>query len=39
MGLFMVKTQLEFIGAKISAKSEVDQGIAFTIEFDCGNLD
>lgn len=34
LGLFMVKTQVEAIGGKISVKSEVNEGTEFTIEFD-----
>lgn len=33
MGLFMVKTQVELLGGKISVKSEVGRGSEFTIEF------
>jgi signal transduction histidine kinase len=32
MGLFMVKAQVEAMGGKISAISEVDKGTVFTIE-------
>ncbi len=32
-GLFMVKTQVEVMGGKISATSEVNKGSTFTIEF------
>jgi PAS domain S-box-containing protein len=34
MGLYMVKTQVETLGGKISIKSEVNQGTEFIIEFD-----
>ncbi len=34
MGLFMVKTQVEILGGKISVESEVNAGATFTIEFD-----
>ncbi|MFA9212978.1 MAG: hypothetical protein ACEQSR_03925 [Candidatus Methylacidiphilales bacterium] len=33
MGLFMVKTQVEAIGGKITVKSELNVGTEFTIEF------
>jgi PAS domain S-box-containing protein len=33
MGLFMVKTQVEAMGGKISLKSVVDKGTEFTLEF------
>ncbi len=33
VGLFLVKTQIEALGGKISAKSEVDKGTTFTITF------
>ena len=33
MGLFMVKTQVETLGGKITIASEIDQGTTFTIEF------
>jgi sensor histidine kinase regulating citrate/malate metabolism len=33
MGLYMVKMQVEKLGGKISVKSEVNQGIEFTIAF------
>jgi signal transduction histidine kinase len=33
MGLFMVKTQVETLGGKISIKSEVNKGTVFEIEF------
>jgi signal transduction histidine kinase len=33
MGLFMVKTQVESLGGKISIKSELDKGTEFRIEF------
>ncbi len=34
MGLFMVKTQVETLGGRISVVSEVNKGTEFTIEFD-----
>ena len=34
MGLFMVKTQVETIGGKISVKSEVNEGTEFRIELE-----
>jgi PAS domain S-box-containing protein len=34
MGLYMVKTQAEILGGKISVNSEVNEGTEFTIEFD-----
>jgi len=34
MGLFMVKTQVETLGGKITIKSEVNKGTKFTIEFE-----
>jgi PAS domain S-box-containing protein len=34
MGLFMVKTQVETLGGKISVKSKVNEGTEFKIEFD-----
>ena len=34
MGLYMVKTQVEILGGKISIESEVDNGVEFMIEFD-----
>ena len=34
MGLFMVKTQVETLGGKISLQSEVNSGTEFKIEFD-----
>ncbi len=34
MGLFMVKTQVDAIGGKISIESEIDKGTEFTIIFD-----
>ncbi|HER40286.1 MAG TPA: PAS domain S-box protein, partial [Salinimicrobium catena] len=37
MGLFMVKTQVEMLGGKISIKSEVDKGTSFTIVFSNNN--
>ncbi|WP_192820391.1 PAS domain S-box protein [Rufibacter sp. LB8] len=33
LGLFMVKTQVEALGGKISVQSEVNQGVEFTILF------
>ncbi len=33
MGLYMVKTQVESLGGKITVKSEVNKGTEFTIEF------
>jgi signal transduction histidine kinase len=33
MGLFMVKTQVEALGGKISVKSEVNKGTEFKIVF------
>ncbi|MEO7768392.1 MAG: PAS domain-containing sensor histidine kinase, partial [Ferruginibacter sp.] len=33
MGLFMVKTQVETLGGKISIESEVNKGTTFTIKF------
>jgi signal transduction histidine kinase len=33
MGLFMVKTQVETLGGKISITSEVNKGTEFRIEF------
>jgi PAS domain S-box-containing protein len=34
MGLYMVKSQVETLGGKISIRSEVDKGTEFRIEFD-----
>jgi PAS domain S-box-containing protein len=34
MGLFMVKTQIEALGGKVSIKSEVNHGTEFIIEFE-----
>jgi signal transduction histidine kinase len=34
MGLYMVKTQAEILGGRISIKSEVNQGTEFEIEFE-----
>jgi signal transduction histidine kinase len=34
MGLFMVKTQVETLGGKISIQSGVNKGTEFKIEFD-----
>jgi PAS domain S-box-containing protein len=34
MGLFLVKTQVETLGGKISVKSEVNKGTEFKIEFE-----
>ncbi len=39
MGLFMVKTQVEALGGKISLESNVNQGSEFKIEFDLQNSD
>ena len=36
IGLFMVKTQVETLGGKITVESEVGMGTEFVIEFDCG---
>ncbi|SRX54719.1 PAS domain S-box protein [Aequorivita sp. CIP111184] len=36
MGLYMVKTQVETLGGKISVNSEVNKGTVFTIEFEYG---
>ncbi len=33
MGLFMIKTQIEALGGKISVKSQVNEGTEFIIEF------
>ena len=33
MGLFMVKTQVETLGGKISVESEVNKGTRFIIQF------
>lgn len=33
MGLFMVKTQVETLGGKMSIRSEVNKGTEFKIEF------
>jgi PAS domain S-box-containing protein len=33
VGLFLTKTQIETLGGSISASSELDQGITFTIQF------
>lgn len=38
MGLFMVKTQVEMLGGKISLASKVDHGSTFTIQFKNQNL-
>lgn len=38
MGLFMVKTQVETLGGKISVRSEVNKGSEFTIEFENDSL-
>lgn len=38
MGLFMVKTQVEALGGKISLQSEVNKGSEFKIEFDTRNF-
>ncbi|MDP5229054.1 MAG: PAS domain S-box protein [Cellulophaga sp.] len=34
MGLFMVKTQVELLGGKITFKSEINEGTEFLIEFE-----
>ena len=34
MGLFMVKTQVETLGGKISVESRINEGTEFKIEFD-----
>jgi signal transduction histidine kinase len=34
MGLFMVKTQVDLLGGKISVVSEVNNGSEFIIEFE-----
>lgn len=34
LGLFMVKSQVESLGGKISVKSEINKGTEFTIEFE-----
>ena len=34
MGLFMVKTQVDLLGGKISVASEINKGCEFTIEFE-----
>lgn len=34
MGLYMVKTQVEILGGKISVSSEVDKGTTFVVEFE-----
>ncbi|MEP6596490.1 MAG: ATP-binding protein [Ginsengibacter sp.] len=34
MGLFMVKTQVETLGGRISIKSKVNKGTEFKIEFE-----
>ena len=34
LGLFMVKTQVETLGGKISIKSKVNEGTEFTIQFE-----
>ncbi len=38
MGLFMIKTQVEKLGGKISVISEVNNGTEFTIEFENNSL-
>lgn len=37
MGLYMVKTQVETLGGKISVKSKVNEGTEFRIEFELQN--
>ena len=39
MGLYMVKTQVETLGGRISIESEVNQGTTFTIEFENNLID
>jgi PAS domain S-box-containing protein len=39
MGLFMIKTQVETLGGKISINSEVNKGVEFTLDFDNNNYD
>lgn len=39
MGLFMVKTQVEMLGGKISISSEINKGTSFYIEFKNINLE
>jgi chemotaxis protein histidine kinase CheA len=34
MGLFMIKTQVETLGGRISLKSAINKGTEFTIELD-----
>ncbi len=34
MGLYIVKSQVETLGGKISVNSTVNEGAEFTIEFD-----
>lgn len=34
MGLYMVKTQVEILGGKISVQSQVGKGTEFTIAFE-----
>jgi PAS domain S-box-containing protein len=38
MGLFMVKTQVETLGGKISVQSKVNEGTEFKIEFELQNF-
>jgi signal transduction histidine kinase len=38
MGLFLVKTQVELLGGKITVSSEINRGTEFRIEFENGNL-
>ncbi len=38
MGLYMVKTQVEMLGGKISIQSEINKGTEFRIEFGADKL-
>jgi PAS domain S-box-containing protein len=38
MGLFMIKTQVETLGGKISINSEVNKGVEFTLDFENNQL-
>jgi signal transduction histidine kinase len=38
MGMFMIKTQVETLGGKISVSSEVNNGTEFTLEFENSKL-